>query len=209
MNHCLIVEDDPSCRRWLFDIVEEAFPGAQILEAGNLQAGQELAARHAIDLALIDLALPDGSGLDAVRFLRRKSPQALSVIITVIGDDAQIVAALSAGAAGYLLKEYPADLLSRQLRELEAGIPPLSPSVAHRIIGHFQRTGPSETLKAELTKREKETLALISRGFRNSEAAAQLGVSPSTVASHIKSIYQKLGISTRAEASWCATRLGI
>lgn len=160
-------------------------------------------------MLLIDLRLPDGSGLDALRRLQRTAPEAACVVVTVMGDDAHLVAALSAGAKGYLLKEQPSELLSRQLRELTEGVPALSPAIAKRIMEHFQRTGPTDPEDGTLSKREKQTLALISHGLRNAEVARQLGVAECTVASHIKSIYRKLGISSRAEAAWHATRLGL
>jgi len=209
MQHCLIVEDIPECREWLGGIVSKAFPGAEIEEAGGMTAALAALERGAFDLALIDIGLPDGSGLEVIRRFRRSSPETLCVIITVVGEDSQIVSALSAGACGYLLKEHPAELLSRQLADLSHGLPPLSPSVALRIMEHFQRTGPMGTGDGLLTKREKQALALISRGLRNGEVAEQLGISQNTVASHVKSIYQKLGISSRAEASWYATQMGL
>ncbi|WPJ98100.1 response regulator transcription factor [Coraliomargarita algicola] len=209
MNSCLIIEDQADNRRWLNAIVSQAFPHCQITEAPDLKSSRAATAKAEFDLALIDLSLPDGSGLDALRAIQRSSPQTICVIITIMGDDALIVAALSAGAQGYLLKEHPAEQLSRQLRELSTGVPALSPSIAKRIMEHFQRTGPIEADHELLTEREKETLVLISRGYRNSEVASQLGIAPTTVASHIKAIYRKLGISTRAEASWYATRLGL
>jgi len=116
---------------------------------------------------------------------------------------------LSAGAQGYLLKQQPADQLGRQLVQLHDGIPALSPSIARRIMEHFRMTGPVADDDAGLSDREKQTLGLIARGFRNVDVAESLGIAESTVASHIKSIYRKLGISTRAEASWHATRLGL
>jgi len=209
MKHCLIIEDNADCRHWLTEIVTNAFPSCQIEEAVDLKSAQAASEAMDFDLVLIDLGLPDGCGLEALRRFKRKSPQSTCVIITVMGEDSQIVAALSAGAQGYLLKEHPAPLLSRQLRELNSGVPALSPSIARRIMEHFQRTGPMESSDQLLTDREKETLLLISRGMRNAEVAQQLSIAPTTVASHIKSIYRKLGISTRAEASWYATRLGL
>lgn len=162
-----------------------------------------------VRLALIDLTLPDGFGLDALRHFKRRSPQTVCVIVTVMGQDAHIVAALSAGAQGYLLKEQPVALLTRQLADLSPGIPALSPSIARRIMEHFQRTGPTDMESGLLTEREKQTLSLIARGLRNGEVAKQMGIAPSTVASHVKSIYRKLCLSSRAEASWHATRLGL
>ena len=88
------------------------------------------------------------------------------------------------------------------------GLPALSPSVARRIMEHFRRTGPAAP-DNDMTGREREVLGLIGRGLRNAEVAVQLGISENTVAGYIKSIYRKLGISSRAEASWHASRLGL
>lgn len=209
MKRCLIVEDDPACQNWLRAITLAAFPDCQTTVAQDLKSALNTSEETRFDLVLIDLVLPDGSGLEVLRTLRRKSPKTLAVVVTVVGEDSQIVAALSAGAQGYLLKEYPAELLSRQLRDLSLGLPALSPSIARRIMEHFKHTGPIESTEEVLSKREQEILALISRGYRNSEVAAQLGIAPTTVASHIKTIYRKLGINNRAEAAWYATRLGL
>lgn len=209
MNHCLIIEDLKESRHWLADIVTTAFPGCRIREAATFRSGIQAIENSMFDLVLIDLVLPDGSGLDALRRLQRKTPETACVVTTIMGDDAHIVAALSAGAKGYLLKDQPAELLSRQLQQLTQGVPALSPAIAQRIMGHFQRTGPSAPEDGTLSNRERQTLALISHGLRNSEVAQQLGVAESTVASHIKSIYRKLHISSRAEATWHAARLGL
>lgn len=207
MKNVLIVEDVAETRLWLADLVVTAFPDCRICEASDV--AEALAKEEEFDLALIDLGLPDGSGLEVLRELRKTSPGTLCVITTVVGDDSHIVAALSAGAQGYLLKEQPPELLGRQLRQLADGVPALSPAIARRIMEHFRRTGPASDCDGVLTEREKQTLALIARGYRNAEAAESLGIAESTVASHIKAIYRKLNISTRAEASWHATRLGL
>ncbi|GAB1381479.1 response regulator transcription factor [Pararhodobacter aggregans] len=204
----MIVEDLSETRRWLAEIVTTAFPGCEIHEAASMRAGIGQVAARDFDVALIDLGLPDGSGLDVLRNLRLLRPQTICVVTTVMGDDASIVGALSAGAQGYLLKEQPQDLLTRQLRQTAEGIPALSPSVARRIMEHFRRTGPAAP-DDDLTAREREVLGLIGRGLRNGEVAAQLSIAETTVAGYIKSIYRKLGISSRAEASWHAARLGL
>lgn len=208
MDRALIVEDVAETRRWLAEVIFSAFPDCRIHEAACVRTGLAAAGRD-FDLALIDLGLPDGSGLEVLRHLRSNSPRTLCVITTVVGDDAHIISALSAGAQGYLLKEQPAELLSRQLAQLAEGVPALSPSIARRIMEHFKMTGPAADDDAGLSEREKQTLALIARGYRNSDVATQLGIAESTVASHIKAIYRKLDISSRAEAAWHATRLGL
>lgn len=209
MNRILIVEDVAETRQWLAEIARAAFPGCQIEEAASMRAGLAAVAGSDFDLALVDLGLPDGSGLEVLRNLRLLCPRTISVVTTVMGDDAHIVAALSAGAQGYLLKEQPAEQLTRQLVQLTEGICALSPSIARRIMEHFRLTGPSAGSDGELTPREKEVLALISRGLRNIDVARSLNIAESTVASHIKTIYRKLDISSRAEASWHASRLGL
>ena len=208
MTKILIVEDLSETRRWLSEIVSAAFENSEIHEAASMRAGIAQAAARDYDVALIDLGLPDGSGLDVLRNLRLLRPQTVCVVTTVMGDDASIVGALSAGAQGYLLKEQPQDLLVRQLKQMAEGIPALSPSVARRIMEHFKRTGPAAP-EDDLTGREREVLGLIGRGLRNGEVAEALGISENTVAGYIKDIYRKLGISSRAEASWHAARLGL
>ncbi|WP_417495751.1 LuxR C-terminal-related transcriptional regulator [Maricaulis sp.] len=209
MTAILIVEDVSETRKWLCEIACAAFPDCHITEAATMRAGLRAAAEADYDLALIDLGLPDGSGLEVLRSLRLVCPRAVPIVTTVMGDDASIVAALSAGAQGYLLKENPAELLTRQLLQLAEGLPAISPSVARRIMEHFRLTGPAADPDEGLTARERDVLGLIGRGLRNSDVAADLGVAESTVASHIKAIYRKLGISSRAEASWHATRMGL
>ncbi|CUH62846.1 Protease production enhancer protein [Thalassovita gelatinovora] len=209
MKEILIVEDIAETRRWLGDIASTAFPGCTISEARNMRAGISAVASKDFDLAMIDLGLPDGSGLDVLRNLRLVQPKAACIITTVMGEDSHIVAALSAGADGYLLKEQPEDLLIQQLRQLAQGIPALTPSIARRIMEHFRYTGPAADPEDELSSREKEVLALIGRGLRNVEVAEDLDIAEGTVASHIKTIYRKLGISSRAEAAWHAARMGL
>ena len=208
MTKILIVEDLSETRRWLTEIVCAAFPDCDIHEAPSMRAGIAQAAARDYDVALIDLGLPDGSGLDVLRNLRLLRPETVCVVTTVMGDDASIVGALSAGAQGYLLKDQSQDLLIRQLRQMAEGIPALSPSVARRIMEHFRRTGPTAP-DDDLTAREREVLGLIGRGLRNGEVATTLDISENTVAGYIKGIYRKLGISSRAEASWHAARLGL
>lgn len=208
MKTVLILEDIPDTRNWLVALVQEAFPGADVTTADSLRAARAHLGRS-FDLALIDLGLPDGSGLDILRQIRQSQAATVAIITTVMGDDASVVGALSAGADGYLLKENPAPVLVRQLCQISMGLPALSPSIARRIMSHFSLTGPSDTSAATLTDREAEVLALIARGLRNAEVAAELGLAESTVAGYIKAVYRKLGISSRAEAALHASRMGL
>ncbi|MFH1497111.1 MAG: response regulator transcription factor [Verrucomicrobiota bacterium] len=210
MNRILLVEDLPGERTRLGAIAREAFVDVVVDEADTRRRALELCAGASHDLALVDLGLPDGSGVDVLRELRANRPDTICVVVTVMGDDASIVTALSAGAHGYLLKEQPDDVLVRLLRQINDGVPPLSPSVARRIMEHFRLTGPCECPEAsKLTSRETEVLGLVARGLRIADAAVALGVAEGTVASHVKSIYRKLDIGSRAEAALHASRMGL
>lgn len=208
MSHLLIVEDIAETRSWLCEISREAFPGCTIHEEGSVRGAIAAVQTGPVDIALLDLGLPDGSGLDVLRRIKQERPDTVCIVTTVMGDDAWIVGALSAGANGYLLKDQPQDVLVRQLRQIADGVPALSPAVARRIMDHFRLTGPAAP-DDDLTARERDVLALIGRGMRNGEVARALELSENTVASYIKGIYRKLGISSRAEASWHATRMGL
>jgi DNA-binding NarL/FixJ family response regulator len=208
MKRILIVEDIVETLRWLVEIVRSAYPAATICTANSVRTALSKLDGQ-IDLALIDLGLPDGSGLEILRGLNKASPSAIKVVTTVMGDDASIVSSLSAGADGYLLKETEAAVLSRQLTQLSMGLPAISPSVARRIMEHFRLTGPVASQDGRLTERETEVLTLISKGLRNAEVASALNIAETTVAGYIKIVYRKLGISSRAEAAWHANRLGL
>lgn len=210
MSRILIVEDLAEARKWLEGIARQAFATPHQVDAtATVKTALSYLSRHRYDVALVDLRLPDGSGIEILRAFREAGSNTLCVVTTVMGDDAHIVAALSAGANGYLLKEQPTETIIRQLSQLADGVPALSPAIARRIMEHFRLTGPAAAPEDGLTEREKSVLALISRGLRNVDVSEQLSLSENTVATHIKSIYRKLGISSRAEASWYATMLGL
>lgn len=208
MKRVLIVEDIAETRRWLAQMVMETYPEAKISMAETVRTAAMFHGQT-FDLVLIDLGLPDGSGLDVLRMIQSSSPEAIKVVTTVMGDDASIVGALSAGADGYLLKETAPAVITRQLAQLSIGIPAIAPSIARRIMAHFRLTGPAAGSEAQLTERETQVLGLIARGLRNSEVAHEMGIADTTVAGYIKVIYRKLGIGSRAEAAWHANRLGL
>ncbi len=208
-RNLLIVEDVPEALAWLTDVARAAFPGITVAAARSVQQAAEKIAAEVWDMALVDLGLPDGSGLDVIRRLKARSPETMCIVSTVLGDDANIVAALSAGAQGYILKGQPEAVVHRQLMQLQHGIPALSPTIARRIMEHFQRTGPVDGDIEPLTARETDVLTMVSKGFRNAEVARALGLAESTIATHVKSIYRKLGISSRAEAALHASRMGL
>ncbi|MBL8770860.1 MAG: response regulator transcription factor [Phenylobacterium sp.] len=213
---CLVVEDRPDTREWLQSVVAEAFPGIRVAGAGSLRDARrilaELAARPAFELsvALVDLGLPDGSGVDLVREIARDFPQAAPVVATIYDDDTHLFDSLAAGAQGYILKQEHPQAVAETLRRIEAGEPPLSPSIARRMLERLRPPTPKpEPDDAGLSPRETEVLALIGRGLSSPEAARVLGLKPQTVAGYVKVIYQKLHITSRAEAALAAAQRGL
>lgn len=209
MRNVLILEDIAETRAWLADVVRQSFGSCHVHQASTIRQGISLAAAEQLDFALIDLRLPDGSGIEVLRTLRALQPLAECVVTTVLSDDANVVGALLAGAQGFLLKDQTTESMVSQLKRQTEGIPALSPSIARRIMEHFGRTGPAQEPEGMLTPREQDVLGLIGRGLRNAEVAQELGLSGATVGGYVKAIYRKLGISSRAEAAWHATHLGL
>lgn len=217
---CLIVEDQIESRKSLVDLVRRTFPALTIETVGTsrdalnwLTSRETQTQRPPLKIALVDLGLPDGSGVDLIRALSEKEPDTVSVVVTIYDDDSYLFDALTAGAGGYLLKSGDPQLLSDILRRLDQGEPPLSPSIARRLITHFRtnvETRPTEVhTGAELSPRERETLTLLGRGLTVAESAREMGLSPQTVAGYVKVIYQKLHVSNRAAAIREGIRRGL
>ena len=176
MKTGFILEDLPESQVWLRDALEQSFPGIAIDSAYSLaEAAHKLAAGPAPDIALIDLGLPDGSGITLIEQIQRRSPATLCIVASIYDDDGHIFPALRAGARGYLLKDQPVAGIVQALTGIAAGQPPLSPAIARRMLAFFQ-PAPSAP-GPDLTERETEVLRLISKGLTQAETARLLGIS--------------------------------
>ncbi|MBA1145782.1 response regulator transcription factor [Ectothiorhodospiraceae bacterium WFHF3C12] len=211
MSTALVVEDHDRMRDWLSKVAAEAFPGAAVTAASTLEEARALVAERSFGLALVDISLPDGSGVALIGELAEDAKaETYSVVTTIYDDDQHLFTALEAGARGYLLKDQPRKRLVDQLQGIVRGEPPISPSVARRILRYFSRRPTPDVADApQLTDREREVLDLLSRGFNRNDIAQALDISPHTAAGHVKAIYRKLNVSGRAEATLEAVQLGI
>lgn len=211
-----MVEDDAACRLALVDAVQIA-PGLRMAwVAANRREALALlpgdASSPALDVLLVDLGLPDGSGLEVIAAARRCLPDCAVMVSTMFGDEQHVLQAIEAGAMGYVLKDLSAQELVHEIRSLHAGGSPINPMVARKLL--LRQAAQSAQLAREAvpsvapvlapsaapSAREAEVLALVARGHTVEEVAHLLGVSSHTVQTFVRRIYTKLQVKSRAEA---------
>ena len=223
MWQVLVIEDDPQMRDFFAASVQRS---GELALAGCVGTLAEARAwlddpAHAVDVLLVDLGLPDGSGLDAIRHALRRHPACEALVISMFGDDDNVLASIEAGALGYIHKDSTPDDIASTILEMKSGASPISPMIARRVLSRFMslREGrgasaaaPPPAAAAErpaLSNREQEVLELIARGFSYADIARLQSVSVHTVQTHIKNLYRKLAVRSRGEAVFEATQLGL
>jgi DNA-binding NarL/FixJ family response regulator len=212
MRSILLLEDLAEVRAWLSDLLARLFPQAQVVACVRREQALQCIGRQRFDLALVDLGLPDGSGLAVAQALHEAHAHTQTVVLSIYDDDEHLFSALQAGAFGYILKDQTRSQIEEQLQRIRSGEPPLSPAIARRVISHFKQAAQPAMIcvpPVKLTEREGDVLLRVAKGFTLPEIARQLGLSRYTVADHLKQIYRKLSISSRAEAALEAQRLGL
>ncbi|NML48611.1 response regulator transcription factor [Ramlibacter sp. G-1-2-2] len=215
-----VVEDDARSRETLVAMVGAAAGLQVVLVAANRKEALDLLPRQEIDVLLVDLGLPDGSGLDVIRAARAQWPACSVLVSTIFGDESHVLRSIEAGAMGYLLKDIGAAELVEEIRSIHAGGSPISPMVARTILARaaaslmpLPQSPPPDAAPAEptatLSAREQQVLRHVSKGFTTEETARAMGVSSSTVLTFVRRIYFKLQVNTRAEAIHEAHRQGL
>lgn len=206
-----IVDDDSLQRDRLRRLLDQAGLHCGFSAANGAEFLAWLGA-HELDLLLVDLGLPDLSGVDLIRALRRRQPRCHCLVLTLFADEAHLLPALAAGADGYLLKGVDEAELGEHVQHLLAGGSPLSPLVARGLLRHWQHSHPDrapDPRAPSLTARELEVLQQVARGFSYAEIAQRLGVAPTTVQTHVRGVYAKLGVHTKTEAVFEARQAGL
>jgi DNA-binding NarL/FixJ family response regulator len=209
----LLVEDDANTRARLARVIE-AHPQLQLVgSVGTCAEARRVLESAEPDVLLTDLGLPDGDGIALVRELRQRGARTAAMVITIFGDENHVVAAIGAGALGYLLKDGAADYVAGSILDMLAGGSPMSPPIARYLLKRFQgieTVAPADAPELpRLSEREREVLTLIVKGFSYAEIARLLGVSSHTVTTHVRGIYHKLEVHSRGEAVYEALQLGI
>ncbi|MDR2858560.1 MAG: response regulator transcription factor [Novosphingobium sp.] len=207
-----IVEDDPLVAAHVGQSVAEQDGLSLAGTAATLAEARALLDRD-VDLFILDLGLPDGNGIDLIETIRARGRTDTKILVlSNLGDQATVLAAVLAGADGYLLKDLTSFNIGQQVSAALAGEAPLSPSIAAYVLRYLreqQDQARTEEDAPDLTPREFELLQLLARGHSNREAAEAMSVSRYTVADHAKAIYRKLGVSSRGEALVRAFRSGL
>lgn len=190
-----IVEDDDEIRQTLGLIIDGS-PGftCKLLYSNGKEAFDSLP-NQSVDVVLMDVEMPHMDGIECVGKLKVKQPDVDFIMLTIRNDDDAIFQSICAGASGYLLKDTPPSRLLEAIKEVHAGGSPMSSNIARRVVQSFHQLKPSP-----LSERETEILQLLSQGLNYRTAAERLFLSPHTVKTHIKNIYQKLQVNSRAEA---------
>ena len=171
---------------------------------------------HVPDILLVDLGLPDGYGVDLIKLVEKQNQnreqKTSCVVLTMYGDEAHVMQAIEAGAAGYLLKDSQPDQAIKALRVLNEGGSPISPIIARSLLNKFSKVTPEKNEQQEtvtLTKQEEAVLSQFAMGYKRTEIAKILNISVHTVNSHTKNIYRKLAVNTQTQAVFEAVQLGI
>lgn len=230
MWRVLIVEDDPQMREFFAASVSRCDRLALAASMGTLAEARAWLDDpvNVVDVLLTDLGLPDGSGLDVIRHATRLYPACEPLVISMFGDEDNVLASIEAGALGYIHKDSAPDDIAHTILEMKGGASPISPMIARRVLAKYRlvQSGSASEANARpatspltqtmpwvaqvgLSTREQEVLELIARGFSYAEIARIKQVSVHTVQTHIKGLYSKLAVHSKNEAVYEARRLGL
>jgi two-component system NarL family response regulator len=209
----IIVDDHAIFREGLRALLDMEEDFLVIGEASHGAEAVAMVVEEPPDVILLDLHLPDGLGSDFCRELLRVSPKSRVLILSAYDDDQEISAALIAGASGYVLKTVGGERLAENIRSVSRGEVLLAPSVAAKVVRQLSRLREEASKQEEalesLTPREREVFFLASRGLKNSEIAGELYLSEKTIKTHLRNIYNKLSLTSKAELRLFAVRMGL
>lgn len=200
INSIAIIEDDAKIRSYLAEQIQLQIEVGRLLIFEDAESALvELGARP-VDIALFDVNLPGMNGIECIRQLKLLHPRMQMMVLTVYDNPDTIFNALKAGATSYLLKSTPAEKILEAIAEVQQGGSPISSQIARKVIEAFAIKEKTNEYFQDLSRREQEMLEHLSKGYRYKEIADKLFISLETVRTHIRNIYEKLHVNSRAEA---------
>ncbi len=206
----LIVDDHEVVRMGLCSLLNREASTEVVGEASSMGEAVERAAKHSPDVVVMDIRLPDGSGVEACREIRTHHPQTKVIMLTSYADDEAVFSSIMAGAVGYLLKQTRGRELVRAIEAVAAGQSLLDPGVTQKILDSFKQMAATQTGDelSHLSEQERRVLALVAEGKTNKEIAGLVHLSDKTIKNHISSILSKLNLSRRSQAAAYFARRG-
>jgi DNA-binding NarL/FixJ family response regulator len=233
MPRVLVVEDDPKMRAFFAASVSACKDLTLLASVGTVAEAKSWLNDHAVDVLLTDLGLPDGSGLEVIRYAIARNPRCEPLVISMFGDENNVLSCIEAGALGYIHKDSAPDTIAQSILDMRGGASPISPLIARRVLSKYRsdhvKRAPATTMaqgapgkindvikdldaqlhRGLLSPREQDILALIARGFSYAEIAGLQALSVHTVQGHIKHLYGKLSVHSKSEAVFEASRMGL
>lgn len=213
-----LVDDDLDFQMAVADALAMASDVTLQSVAGTMADGLILLNGSQVDVLIVDLGLPDGSGIEIIKAAHEKWPECNLMVSTTFGDELHVMQSLEAGATGYILKDSDPVNLINEIKSLHSGGSPISPLIARKILTHFCSDAKKTTAQdvsalasspVSLSKREQEVLEYITKGFSSNEIASLLEVSPHTILTFVRRIYTKLKVTSKTEAIYEARNQGL
>lgn len=205
----VLADDHAVVRKGIREFLEEEEDIEVVAEAADGAEAKAIIRQHQPDVAILDIRMPHASGIEVTRWIRHQQATVGVLILTAYDDDPYVLAALQAGANGYVLKTAEADEIVAAVRAIRAGQSALDPVIARKLLAHLAGTSPPAQPVEPLTPREHEVLEQVARGLTNRAIGLQLGISNRTVQGHLANIYAKLQVNSRTEAVTKALQLGV
>ncbi len=212
----LIVDDHALVRRGMGHVVRESFADADVVEAGNASEALEAMGSNDVDVALVDVRMPDSDGLELLHEIKKTWPAVPVIMLTSFDHAHYVRRALAEGAAGYMLKDATPEDLEQAIKvAISGGGNVLSPRVIQNLFESMDENGTSQNGRvthrpsSSLTQRETDILALLAEGMSNRDISRALFLSEKTVKAHLAAIFRKLGVTNRTQAAMAAVSMGI
>lgn len=209
MIHIVIVDDHELVRRGLRDLIESHDEFRIVAEAGNTFDGLNAIKTHQPDIAILDVRMLDGNGVELCREIQSQFPEVKVIMLTAYSDDEALLGSILAGAKGYLLKDIKGDIFLKSIYKVAQGESILDAQAAERVRDRLRKVGSPAAGIADLSEQERRIISLIGDGFSNRQIAEQMFIAEKTVKNYVSSLLSKLGLERRTQAASLVTRVGL
>lgn len=209
MIHIVIVDDHELVRRGLRDLIESHDEFRIVAEAGNTFDGLNAIKTHQPDIAILDVRMLDGNGVELCREIQSQFPEVKVIILTAYSDDEALLGSILAGVKGYLLKDIKGDIFLKSIHKVAQGESILDAQAAERVRERLRKVGSPAAEIADLSEQERRIISLIGEGFSNRQIAEQMFIAEKTVKNYVSSLLSKLGLERRTQAASLVTRVGL